>query len=91
MKLSPVQREVLRLMSSGWELGEDMGTNSHAWVQKGGLGRGGETKKVNSNTVYALWREKYIEIVKEAFPTRRFKLTEKGKKISRAKAAFCDM
>ena len=82
MKLSSTQRDILQLMSSGWELGEDMGANSHAWIQKGGLGRGGETKNVNSNTLYALWRGNYIETAKEMFPTRRFKLTEKGKSIS---------
>lgn len=82
MKLSKTQLEVLRLMASGeWELGFTSGFgDAHYWMQKGGLGRGGETKKINVKTGHALYRKGFTELSKLGFPTSHYRLTEKGQK-----------
>ena len=46
--------EILERMRNGWELGlSSCGMHSRAWIQKGGLGRGGESATVSR---YALRR-----------------------------------
>jgi len=82
-KLSKNQLEVLRLMSEGWELGRSHGFDGDRpwWMQKGGLGRGGDSKKVNSNTTFSLYKKGliYKPDPKTEFPTEHWALTEKGK------------
>ena len=56
------QKEVIKLLQSGdWELGErERQLNASTplpkgyWLQKGGLRKGGEVKKVSQKTVYSL-------------------------------------
>jgi len=60
MKLSKTQLEVLRLMNEGWELGRnnDGGWGGRQWwMQKGGLGYGGDDKTINSATSgnFTIW------------------------------------
>ncbi len=73
MKLSKTQQEVIDLMKSGWELGQSMAIHSRTWLQKNGLGRGGETKNVSGATVHALYRKGLIDS-KDNFPTRKYYL-----------------
>jgi len=54
MKISPKQRELLMLIGDGWEIGISTGFKPRAWIQKGGLGRGGEAKDVHFNTFHSL-------------------------------------
>lgn len=72
MKLSKVQQEVLDLMANGWELGRSEGFVSRCWLQKGGLGRGGEAKDVRSTTLRKLWVLELIKIAKEEYPVTHF-------------------
>lgn len=82
IKLSKVQREVLELMDHGWELGRSTSDFCGGCsVQKGGLGRGGESKKVNSNTWHALWKKKLIRCVDSSYPTEKYALTVFGRKV----------
>ena len=77
MTLTKVQLEILSLMNSGWQLGRGEGVDFRAWLQKGGVGRGGETKEVRFNSFFSLWTKGYIEVDKQGFPTTTFKLTGK--------------
>lgn len=56
------QEEILAFMRDGWELGFSRGFNSYYWLQKGGLCKGGETKKVRSDTVRSMLIKGSIEI-----------------------------
>jgi len=78
MKLSKLQQEVIDLMNNGWELGRDVTYNGRCWMQKGGLGCGGNTKKVGHNTVHALYRKGLIE-EHYRFPTAKYTLTSKAR------------
>lgn len=60
IKLTDVQRKVVDLMRDGWELGFDSRQYSHAWLQKRGCGRGGESINVNLNTFNGLCIKKII-------------------------------
>ena len=74
VKLSKTQAEVVELMRQGWELGESSGFDYHVWLQKGGIGKGGEVKKVSSSTVHALWKKKVIVVAKRDYPNSIYKL-----------------
>lgn len=78
-KLSETQREVLRLMSEGWELGSTGGFKPSWWLQEGGIGRGGKTKDVRSTTHLSLLGLGLIEQAAHKFPFTYYRLTEKGK------------
>jgi hypothetical protein len=69
--------DVILKMRNGWELGVSTGFYPRAWLQKGGIGRGGETIDVHSNTVTALRVRKLIERVGYGFPTQCYKLTKR--------------
>ena len=90
-KLSKTQRELLEKIASGeWELGTNtaMASRSSAWIQRGGIGRGGESVTVNQATVHALYRRGMITYGDKSFPTRTWKVTEKGRRhAQRAKDA----
>ncbi len=60
IKLTHTQSFVLGLMRDGWELGFYSGEKSHAWLQKRGCGRGGESIDVNLNTFRGLCIKKII-------------------------------
>jgi len=82
--LSKIQKDVLKLMASGWELGSTCGGRGpyiHD-LQKGGQGKGGQTKKVNANTIDSLHKNKLI-ISKYGFPTSTYSLTYLGKQIAK--------
>jgi hypothetical protein len=53
--LSKTQRDVIDLMKNGWQLATNGGIDGGAWIQKGGAGRGGESKTVNMQTVHGLY------------------------------------
>lgn len=76
-KPTKVQLTVIDLMQKGWQLGWSMSFDSRAWLQKGGIGRGGDCKYVSQSTVLSLWRKGLIEKDEEKYPTKTFKLTEK--------------
>lgn len=88
MKLSKTQLEVIRLMKEGWELGRNV-TNGRDvghqwWMQKGGLGYGGEDKTVNSATAWKLY---HLGLICKPnpnleFPTEHWALTEEGKNVA---------
>lgn len=81
MKLSQRQQEVIDLMKAGWELGRSIGgLTNRSWMQKDGLGRGGETKDVHSNTFFALEDKGLIEVEYEKYPRAKYRLTNKGRR-----------
>ncbi len=77
MKVSKTQEEVLRLMAEDWELGTTGGFEPRYWLQKGGIGRSGESKTVSSATFFALWDKGLIEKESAKFPFTYYKLTDK--------------
>ena len=76
MKLSKTQQHVIDLMESGWELGCSTTMDGRCWLQKGGLGQGGETEDVRHNTVHALYKRGLIE-GHYGFPTKKYTLRKK--------------
>ena len=79
MKLSKAQSEILRMMATGWELGLSMTMDGGFWIQKGGLGRGGDSQNVHHGTAGALENRGLIERCEYSFPTQRLRLTEAGR------------
>jgi len=74
-KLSPAMQEVVDCMVAGWELGLSVGQAGHPWLQKDGLGRGGDTKDVRLDTFYALYKRGLIKAIDtNAFPNIRYRL-----------------
>lgn len=73
MKLSKVQQNILELMNNGWELAESL-SNGRYWLQLGGSGKGGDTKKVASNTVSILLKNNLIEVNERKFPKATYKI-----------------
>ena len=80
MKLSKIQIEILKLMSEGWELcsSTTFDLSSSTWLQKGGCGKGGQTKCISIATKHALFKKGLIGYKKYEFPTTRWFLTKKG-------------
>lgn len=73
-KLTPIQQEVIDLIKQGWELGTSTDLSGFSRLQKGGLGKGGETKHVKSSTVHTLEYLGYIERGESKFPTLHWRL-----------------
>jgi len=80
INLTPSQKEVIKLMREGWELGASGSTSNH-WLQKDGVGRGGETKKINNSIAFVLREKNLIFCPEYHFPSSTYLLTELGKTI----------
>jgi len=60
--LSKVQQEVVDQMKAGWELGiNNSGFHTRPWLQKGGLGKGGEIQRVPLNSFNSLNTKRVIK------------------------------
>lgn len=81
VKLSSTQIWVLELMSNGWELGHSKGYSPRFWLQKNGVGKGGESKSIAYPTFTKLLALKLICITQEGYPVDRYSLTDIGKTI----------
>jgi len=79
MKVSKVQLDILQKMNEGWELGMGRGYNPSHWLQKNGLGRGGDTQNVKDNSFSSLYKKELIKSTGYNYPSERWELTEKGK------------
>lgn len=78
MKLSKTQTEAIKLMRNGWELGISGSLYNRAWLQKGGCGKGGESKKLSFATFESLRRQGFIERHEFRYPTQTYRLTTTG-------------
>ena len=83
IKLSETQKDIVKLLQSGeWEIGYSSGVRlSRGWMQKGGLGRGGEAKDINVATFRALKDKGLIEQGEYGFPTRHYIITDLCKQL----------
>jgi hypothetical protein len=79
-KLSKTQYKVLQLMNEGWQLGTDTFNKNRTWLQKNGIGHGGETFEVKQNTLNSLKKLNLIDFDKEQYPVNIFKLNKLGEK-----------
>ena len=79
MKLSKTQQEIVALMEQGWELCRSTSMDGRTWIQENGCGRGGKTKEIRINTVYALHKANRIVCVKGGFPTSHYRLVKNEK------------
>lgn len=73
--LSATQIDVLIRLSNGWQLGRSSGffkLHSRTWIQKGGIGKGGEAVTVPSATFKSLLDKKLIILTEERYPTRMY-------------------
>jgi len=55
------------LMKQGYELGFSQGLWPRAWLQLGGLGKGGKMEDVHLSTFLSLRQRKVIELVYEGW------------------------
>lgn len=76
VKLSKAQQLVVDRMNDGWSLGKDSGLRGRAWMQHGGLGRGGKSADVHISTFYVLCKLGAIKSPAYHFPTTEYVLTE---------------
>ena len=72
--LSPAQQHVVERLRSGWALSLTLTPTGHYWLPQGGLGRGGATESVHTNTAYALRIRGVIQSIRRAFPVEEFQL-----------------
>ena len=79
MKLSRTQQEIVDLLGAGWEIGWSRTLDGGVWIQNGGAGRGGESRKVNGSTARALVKMGKIQCVENSYPTARYRLTQNVK------------
>lgn len=75
MKLTKAQGRVVARMKEGWELGWSNTMDGRVWLQKDGVGRGGETERVLSATAHALVKAGIIVCDKREFPTSKYRLS----------------
>lgn len=78
MKLTKAQERVVSRMKDGWELGWSSTMEGRVWLQKGGVGRGGESEKVSTATAHALLKAGVIVCDKRGFPTSKYRLSTSG-------------
>lgn len=74
MKPTKAQRQVIDLLEAGWELGWSLTMGGRVWLQKGGVGCGGETLTVRASTANALLKEGILVCEKRDFPTSKYRL-----------------
>lgn len=72
-------KAVVELMGDGWELGRSGGFWARAWLQKGEIGRGGETKRVTQPTFFGLYDRGLLKQVRKtaSFDTA-YNLSKRG-------------
>ena len=74
-KLSKTQERIVELMGHGWELGFSHGIQPYVSLQKGGIGRGGQTETVSIATFMRLRDLGVIWAPNgDTFPTDRYQL-----------------
>jgi hypothetical protein len=78
IKISNTQKEIITLMREGWEMAKSNTMNARSWIQKNGIGKGGETKNLTVSTFISLCEKGIIEQKEYGFPSSTFKLTELG-------------
>lgn len=83
-KLTEPQKDIIRLMKSGWQLGKSrsMFNRERAWLQYNGIGKGGESKQVNKATFEKLRDNGLIEQTDCETMHTIWELTEEGLKIN---------
>lgn len=72
MKITATQQEILDLMKNGWELSQNTDINGCWQIQKGGSGRGGEVRVLNSRTAFTLLDKGFIKMKSDGFPIRKY-------------------
>jgi hypothetical protein len=81
MKLTPAQSSVLGYIRGGWELGSTHAFSSRKWIQKGGIGRGGESINVHPKTFVKLLNLKLVVFKEKKHSCSVYQLTELGKTV----------
>ena len=84
IKLSKAQSQVIELLKTGeWELVTSTGTGlvKREWIQKGGIGRGGESIDLRKGTCASLAKKELIQwnLNKGKWNQYIWELTELGK------------
>jgi hypothetical protein len=87
MKFSYTEKKVIQLLQTGkWELAISFAFKGGAYVQEGGIGRGGKIKTIFVKTIESLLKKGLIERNNKSqnnnFHTTCFKLTEKGNNLT---------
>lgn len=74
--LTPKQREVVDRLREGWELGvsKSLDARQRIWIQKNGVGRGGESVDLRPSTFEALKSAGLLAPSKSTYPTYAYVL-----------------
>lgn len=89
--LTKRMQEIVDLMNEGWEIGRSISCDSRVWIQSNGVGRGGESQTVHSNTFFGLLNRNVIECTSSTFPTAKYRLSEKWANRAATDAAGTDV
>lgn len=78
-KLSKTQSEIVELLKSGkWTIGYTSTFGGRCWMQKGGLGRSGDAKRVTFSTFWALQRKGFLKKISNSnYGIQEYKLKNK--------------
>jgi hypothetical protein len=72
-KLTKAQQGAFDLMLAGWELGVSKSLGGRCWLQKGGVGKGGESKTIRSDWVTIFRDSGRIVLVEQGYPVDKYK------------------
>lgn len=79
MQLSSKQQLIVDRLNDGWELGVDQTKGGGVWMQKGGLGQGGESDhRISYATFHVLLAKGLIVLTKRGFPTNHYGLPKEA-------------
>lgn len=80
IKLTKLRAQILNRMRDGWEMGmaPKLRLGTSYWIQRNGVGRGGETQRFNSSTFEYFLSNKLIELKAKRYPTSIYQLAPLG-------------
>jgi hypothetical protein len=84
-KLSANMKDVIELIRKGWELGMSrryLRTSHPYYLQKGGVGKGGQTKTIHSRTVHGLLDRRLVVHKETDLCWLKYELTDLGRAIN---------
>ena len=79
--LSKAQQNVIEKMREGWELGSSHAWGMHCWLQRGGIGCGGESQEFAPSTLNVLFTKGLIKQKGREHGIMVFELREEDSKV----------
>jgi hypothetical protein len=86
MKLSERQRKALALLDDGWTACWSGGLGAGAFIQKGKIGYGGESRTLHALTLHALTQKKLVQRYGGGIGSTHYKISQAGRDALRKEA-----